>query len=157
MKFNVHGNLGDGINSIKNKSEIETFLVDNFQNSTTRRRNFDSLCNFWNDLDKSRVTKIWLDGSFCSSKINPNDIDCVVFIYPEYRNVDYFEALQNQHDELKDRHLDVYVCWDKNFSPKFSEEWQEFDYQETYWLGKFGFDRNRFPKGIIEMEKDVSL
>lgn len=64
MKFNAHGNLGDGINSIKNKSEIETFLVDNFRNSMTRRRNFDSLCNFWKDLDKSRVTKIWLRCSF---------------------------------------------------------------------------------------------
>ena len=46
MKFNAHGNLEDGINIIKNKSDIETFLVDNFRDSMTRRRNFDSLCNF---------------------------------------------------------------------------------------------------------------
>ena len=157
MQFNVHGNLEGGVIDVREKSEIEDFLVNGFRTSTTRHRNFESFCSFWSELDKNKVTRVWIDGSFCSNKVDPNDIDCVVFIEPDPNNCEYFQLLRNKHEELLDKYLDVYVCWDKNFFVQFSKEWYEIDYQETYWLGKFGFDRNHNPKEMIELDKEVVL
>ena len=156
MQFNVHGNLDGGVIDVREKSEIEDFLVNSFRTSTTRYRNFESFCSFWNELDKNKVTRVWIDGSFCS-KVNPNDIDCVVFIKPDFNNCEYFQSLLDKHGNLLAKYLDVYVCWDKRFVNQFSEDWNAIDYQETYWLGKFGFDRNHNPKGIIELDKEVVL
>lgn len=158
MHFNSHGNLDGGIISVSSLSEIEEHLVQAFPDSRTRRRNFDAFCNFWNSLDKSTVTRIWLDGSFCTTKEDPNDIDCVIFIEPIKQNEDYFETLQKQHNQLKQNHLDVYVAPDKEcikIEPKTLEIYQKFDYQEKYWLGQFGFDRNRNHKAIIELRREV--
>lgn len=128
MQFNVHGNLEGGVIDVREKSEIEDFLVNGFPTSTTRYRNFESFCSFWNELDKNKVTRVWIDGSFCSNKVNPNDIDCVVFIEPDPNNCEYFQLLMNKHDYLLDKYLDVYVCWDKNFFDQFSKEWYDIDY-----------------------------
>lgn len=157
MQFNVHGNLDGGVIDVREKSEIEDFLVNSFRTSTTRYRNFESFCSFWNELDKNKVTRVSIDGSFCSNKVNPNDIDCVVFIKPDFNNCEYFQSLLDKHGNLLAKYLDVYVCWDKRFVNQFSEDWNAIDYQETYWLGKFGFDRNHNPKGIIELDKEVVL
>lgn len=158
MQFNQHGNLEGGIIEVRNLSEIEELLVDNFPTSFTRRRNFESFCNFWNNLDNTKVTRIWLDGSFCSNKLNPNDIDCVVFINPIAANQDYFSNLQKDHKILKNSHLDVYIVPDKNCvnvtDTDTLEAYQNFDYQEKYWQGQFGFDRNRNHKAVIELRKE---
>lgn len=157
MQFNVHGNLEGGIIEVQDLSEIEQFLVTNFPTSETRDRNFDSFSDFWNNLDKTKVTRAWLDGSFCTTKLNPNDIDCVVFIDPRPENEVYFKGLMEQHENLKTNHLDVYVMPDKEcisiVDQESLEAYQHFDYQEKYWQGQFGFDRNRNHKAIIELRK----
>lgn len=157
MQFNIHGNLEGGIIEVRDLSEIEQFLVISFPNSKTRRRNFDSLCKFLNNLDKSKVTRIWIDGSFCSNKIDPNDIDCIVFIEPLKNNHNYFKNIIGNHHQLKNDYLDVYPCWDKNYFSPYTKDWTEFDHQESYWMGKFGFDRNRNNKGIVEIKREVVL
>lgn len=157
MQFNSHGNLEGGIIEVSKLSEIEQSLVTNFPDSTTRRRNFDSFCNFFNNLDETKVTRVWLDGSFCTNKTNPNDIDCVVFINPIPENEAYFYCLKDNHEYLKTAHLDVYIVPDKECiivnNQETLETYQSFDYQEKYWQGQFGFDRNRNHKAIIELRK----
>lgn len=158
MHFNSHGNLDGGIISVSNLSEIEEHLVKTFPNSKTRRRNFDAFCNFWNSLDNSKVTRIWLDGSFCTTKTDPNDIDCVIFIDPIEQNEYYFEYLQEQHHQLEQNNLDVYIVPDKEcikIEPSTFEIYRNFDYQEKYWLNLFGFDRNGNQKAIIELRREA--
>lgn len=155
MQFNLHGNLEGGIIEVSDLSEIQVFLVDNFPDSDTRQRNFQCFLQFLESLDNTKVSRIWLDGSFCSNKKNPNDIDCIVFIEPVENNMDYFNSIKNNHSQFKNEYLDVYVCWDKNYFKIYTEMWYEFDYQESYWMGKFGFDRNRNSKGIIEIKREV--
>ncbi|MGP6388550.1 MULTISPECIES: DUF6932 family protein [Streptococcus] len=156
MQFNSHGNLEGGIIAIKKLSEIEEFLVDSFTTSQTRKRNFNSFKKFIQQLDTSRVQRVWMDGSFCSNKIDPNDIDCVVFVNPLHN--DYITYLSEQHDGLKGQYLDVYVTPDKetiDFSLSGAHEaYHQADYQEKYWQGQFGFDRNREHKAIIELRLD---
>lgn len=158
MQFNEHGNLEGGIIEVQDLSEIEQFLVNDFVTSSTRRRNFDSFCKFLKGLDKTKVTRVWIDGSFCSSKVDPNDIDCVVFIEANLVNNEaYFNDIKVKHNQLKDDNLDVYTCWDKDSFPRYTAAWFELDHQESYWMGKFGFDRNRNNKGIIEIKREVML
>ena len=60
MQFNAHGNLDGGVIDVREKSELEDFLVNSFRTSTTRYRNFESFCSFWNELDKNKVTRVWI-------------------------------------------------------------------------------------------------
>ncbi|HEM3576781.1 TPA: hypothetical protein U1C15_000397 [Streptococcus suis] len=153
MQFNVHGNLEGGIIEVENLSEVEEFLVNNFPTSITRRRNFDSLKSFLEQLDYSKVKRVWLDGSFCSNKVDPNDIDCVIFVDPLHQ--DYINNLRNQHGILKNHYLDVYPVPDKELIffhiEGATEAYHNADYQEKYWLGQFGFDRSRQHKAIVEL------
>lgn len=87
--------------------------MNGFRTSTTRYRNFESFCSFWNELDKNKVTRVWIDGSFCSNKVNPNDIDCCIY-WADPNNCEYFQLLKrSKHGDLLDKYLDIYVCWDK--------------------------------------------
>ncbi|WP_195611795.1 DUF6932 family protein [Streptococcus australis] len=156
MQFNSHGNLEGGIIESSSLLEIEEFLVTAFPNSRTRKRNLDSFKSFLDQLDTSKIKRVWLDGSFCSTKIDPNDIDCVVFVDPQFG--DYIDHLMDMHKLFKAQYLDVYAIPDKeliDFSLEGAERaYRNSDYQEKYWQGQFGFDRNREHKAIIELRLD---
>lgn len=156
MQFNSHGNLEGGIIESSSLLEIEEFLVTAFPNSRTRKRNLDSFKSFLDQLDTSKIKRVWLDGSFCSTKIDPNDIDCVVFVDPLFG--DYIDHLMDMHNLFKTQYLDVYAIPDKeliDFSLEGAERaYRNSDYQEKYWQGQFGFDRNREHKAIIELRLD---
>lgn len=150
----MHGNLDGGINKIEDLQNIKKLLVEDFPSSKTRKRNFDSFMEFLESLKSGVFTKAWIDGSFCSEKIDPNDIDCILFIDPETTEDEYINEIQANHDSYKDSYLDVFITVDKD-KVEITQETIEFyrnaDYQEKYWMGQFGFDRNGRPKGIIEI------
>ncbi len=164
MNFDDNGNLSGGIIKGTQLSDIHQFLVVPFSGSTTRQRNFDCLTAFINDLNdhKRIISKFWLDGSFCTNKENPNDIDMIIFIKPSPDGIALFRELKNNHGIIKQNNLDVYPCLDKNFlnqaefvdQMEFFNTFSQFDYQEKYWMGQFGFDRNQNHKAIVELILD---
>ena len=175
MKFDDKGNLIGGIlESVL--EEVEHYLVLDFPNSITRKRNFEGLKLLIDTLKKLKliegVSKLWLDGSFCTNKNNPNDIDIVILTKPFQKQgniiLEYGMEIRN---EFIDHHLDLYFLPDFNVReeekfeiinnhPKINdiEHFNElirstnFEYQAKYWMGQFGFDRLNNHKAIISIE-----
>src|SRR5260370_30680995 len=61
-------------------NEVETIFVTGFPTSTTRRRCFDG----WGRLRQALMALVpvdrqWVDGSFVTSDIDPNDLDVTTF------------------------------------------------------------------------------
>lgn len=89
---------------------------------------------------------VWLNGSFTTQKLNPNDVDLLnVFdsdtLFEQYKGL--FEPLFADNAEAR-YEVDAYFLLD-NKSVKSNE-------LASYWQQQFGTDRNGRPKGIIELE-----
>lgn len=85
MEFDDHGNLFPG-EYILTLEQFRNEFVEKeyFNDSITRKEinnNFESLIKEIEILDMlDGLTKIWIDGSFSTMKMNPKDID-VIFFY----------------------------------------------------------------------------
>ena len=135
--FNEKGLLNPGFSEYK-LEEIEKIFVKELSESQTRS-------NIYNGFE------IWLDGSFVTNKINPNDLDLVCFIeINDYVNntteINRLRQLGLQN------HCDVYMAFSPNplLPPKLIGE---FTNKRNYWRGQFGFDREDNPKGMIKIKK----
>lgn len=170
MVFDEYGNFKAGIHKIC-LPELEESFVSQFPSSSRRREIFDNFKAFF-DLPiikryNRMFSKIWIDGSFSTNKLNPNDIDGIIFlklnsVSEDLPTVDEFmqlyrtglKALGQNYD------FDFYLVYDINRIPENDEEcsteYQDFrrgiDYNTKYWMGQFCFDRDQRPKGIFEIE-----
>ena len=86
--------------------------------------------------------EIWLDGSFCTLKPEPNDIDIAIFfdprdlVNPSPEQLHIISVLQD-NNLCKIRYkCDVYLIPNHNQANR------------SYWRGWFGFSRSESPKGI---------
>ena len=89
--------------------------------------------------------EVWLDGSFCTEKIDPNDIDLVVFADPaDLNRLDPASQtyLSGVLDRTNARRL--FGC-DVLFAPSNDMN------MRSYWRGWYGFDRREHPKGIVSL------
>ncbi|AJD72569.1 TPA: hypothetical protein VZJ95_000312 [Streptococcus pneumoniae] len=150
LHFNDQGNLNGGILTNISLAQIQSTLVDNFPNSTTRTRNFQALSTFLKNLDSNIITRIWLDGSFCTQKENPKDIDVLLF----FKHSPDIEKYLKDIKEKASTCLDIYQIGDKDHIEKTRPIYSHMAHNETYWMGQFGFDRNRNHKGIIELKTE---
>lgn len=175
MQFDSNGNLIGGILN-SNLKEVESQLVLNFPKSNTRKRNFQSLKTLIeilkNDGLLEGISKIWLDGSFCTTKTDPNDIDIVILTKPFQEQGDIiFKNGKLLRREFISLHLDLYFLPDFNVNERHIntiinnnpqiDSLKEFyelikqnnlEYQAKYWMGQFGFDRSGNSKAIISIE-----
>ena len=155
MDFDPSGKLSAGIHDIS-VEEFEKYFVDQFSTSQNRRPLFECLLTFIRELFQSGMPyEIWIDGSFATSKVNPNDIDVIAFL-----NVPQYLALKPLVDSI---HLKYMPSLDLYFSPAVNDESQRIlspnDYSavvnsRNYWRGQFGFDREDNPKGIIRISPE---
>lgn len=127
-------------------AEIGNHFLKDFAGSTTRApliTNLKAYVEHFSDLGAS--VELWIDGSFTTKKVNPNDIDLVIFsseaevnsLPPEKKKV--FGALLDKPTVKKRFGLDVYFCTVEDQPTR------------SYWRGWFGFDRNERPKGIARV------
>jgi hypothetical protein len=79
LKFDANGNLLPHTHIFLDINEIEFNLVNSIPSSLTRKIIFDGYKKYCRDI--SAVIKFeieqWIDGSFITNKVNPNDIDLV--------------------------------------------------------------------------------
>ena len=70
---------------VSSVQEIEEVFVTPFLHSETRQVIFDNYLNYIDEFQRLVTPPFthWLDGSFMSKKLNPNDLDFVPFI--DYR------------------------------------------------------------------------
>ncbi|WP_084052917.1 DUF6932 family protein [Desulfonispora thiosulfatigenes] len=161
-EFMEDGNLFPGIHSYSYETFEEQFVAE-FTTSSTRGEIYKGLKEWLRLLmDVLSPRYIWLDGSYLTTKIDPNDIDLVVFYRPEdimKLGEDGTRQLGNIINQISLKYdCDAYFCYTlDHLSPE--DVAAKFKGQEkimqTYWMGQFGFDRTRKPKGIIEINKEV--
>lgn len=153
VKFNENGIIDPGLHT-STISDMCDFLVKGFETSQTRERIFDTFLEFVKTLfDKYEIYEIWVDGSFTTAKINPNDIDIVIFFYLEsFKNI-----IGNWGTIRSISSLDAYpavaIC-DDTMNNLSSQEYVEEVNNRNYWKGQFGYSREDIPKGIIILKED---
>lgn len=152
LTFDNKGNLQGDVLTGYTLADIERYLVAPFPHSTTRRYIFNNLLAFIETLSPDHYSKIWLDGSFCTQKENPNDIDCLVFISPQEESRFQFQRINSEHLVYKNNKLDVYPCFDKELVQTNDEAYPIYQKMQDYWQEMFGNDRAGNPKAIIELK-----
>lgn len=125
------------------EAQLEAHFVRPFNGSATRPALLSGLRSFLNGLRRAGVTfEIWLDGSFSTDKVDPNDVDLVVFADADELN-GLPPSIQTYLSGLLDRTTAKrqYGC-DVLFAPSGNMN------MRSYWRGWYGFDRFEQPKGI---------
>lgn len=104
---------------------------------------------------KSVVCEVWLDGSFMTRKINPEDVDLVVCIpadFADHCNEEQMGVLSEISANLKrsgETRCDTYACVVPRASDPLFEELSE---RIEYWKRWFGHSRSGEPKGIATVQ-----
>lgn len=176
-EFNGHGNYKAGIHEVDFKW-IKQNLVDQFPSSKTRNTNLNGFLDFLDYLDlngilpKKNISSVWIDGSFATNKLDPNDIDTIIFLdlsvpvldqlnkkISEYSNI--FRNFQTTFQQIgvSNFHSHVFLVLDPDTVISDLEEYPEvqqlygqLDYQKKYWMGQFTFDRDELPKGVFKIK-----
>ncbi|MBC2165070.1 hypothetical protein HCB26_00610 [Listeria booriae] len=168
LEFDKNGNIIGGIIPDVSINYVERFLVNSFPESETRKKIFSNFKSFLSidfiKANSNSISGILLDGSFCTNKTNPNDIDFLILL-----DASNAEAINSSVAFLEDPMLgslnhigksfdcDVYCAIDGRTLSKGligTAFHQQADTMYKYWLGQFGFDRNSNHKGLIEVKFD---
>jgi hypothetical protein len=123
--------------------------VDDFPSSATRPIIMANLERLIVQIDKCGITgEIWIDGSFMTEKLNPDDVDIALIIsQSEFANLSIKQRLffsdfcdNSYYDALK---IDNYgVVIDNTDNGRWTY---------CYWLRQFGFSRRDQRKGIVKV------
>nr|WP_145680535.1 hypothetical protein [Azospirillum brasilense] len=129
---------------------VRQLCVDEFPLSSTRAPIMDGIENVINVLMSSGVRgRIWVDGSFMTQKVNPEDVDILLEISADnYDNGSYNvkRAADWVGSNLKETHLcDSYLLVSYPPGHQFHPEGQ---FVLAYWMRQFGFSRSDQMKGI---------
>ncbi len=156
MNFNENGYLEPGFHN-KDIIEVEDKLVTNFNDSTTRKAIIEGYRAFIRKFKECGINVVehWIDGSFVSTKENPNDIDMLFIIDKEAldnlphdaQNI-FSQELFNKNVAIEKYKCDVYLLVRV---PEEDPNYLKFVNKRNYWRGQFGFDRYDIPKGIIKI------
>lgn len=134
-----------GLHSV-DEAELETHFMRAFVTSKTRPALILGLRAFLTSLKRTGVAfEVWLDGSFSTDKLDPNDVDLVVFA--EANDLERLSPASQQHlSALFDREsskvkfgCDVLFAIAGDINAR------------SYWRGWYGFDRQERPKGIAQV------
>ena len=131
-------------------SDIGNHFLKDFPESKTRKPLIDGLNAYVAHLSKIGVpVELWLDGSFTTDKVDPNDIDLVIFSPAAILNELPLEK-QKLFNDLTDRSTikQNFGC-DVLFCPSEDGDLRSF------WRGWYGFDRNENPKGIARIKVTI--
>lgn len=152
MEFNDEGLIKPGIHECSVNDLYEIF-VNNFKTSQRREIIFKSLMNFLKQLiSHYNLQEVWIDGSYVTNKINPNDVDIVLFF-----EVNDYVKVSQQWDHIRNViNIDSYceAIVNKDSESKLSQmDFNFINNRRNYWRGQFGFDRTDKPKGIIVLKE----
>lgn len=94
--------------------------------------------------------EVWVNGSFLTEKINPDDSDVAIRIRGEEYDVAPLPQRLAFANFVKADHKLSYRC-DLYAFPEYDKGHPLYAYgqwRRAYWLNKFGHDRAEFPKGL---------
>lgn len=124
--------------------------VDRFPDSITRQRILANLETLIVQVNQQAISgDIWIDGSFLTEKLNPDDVDIALVV--QGTTLRSFSAPQRKFfDEFSDKRLyDDYKL--DSYGIAIEAGTVAGDYAYAYWLRQFGFSRSDVPKGIVRV------
>jgi len=128
-------------------ADLDNHFLQAFSDSKTRPVLIDGLRRFIAALRRAGIPfEVWLDGSFCTEKVDPNDVDVVVFADAATVNrleqpvQAYLVGLLDRTNARRQFGCDVLFALAGNAGLR------------SYWRGWYGFDRSERPKGIAKLE-----
>ena len=128
---------------------FEQLFVNGFPQSKTRKQLFENYQQWVKEMRKILNINFtqWIDGSFVTRKVDPNDIDVVVFV--DYEVFKEKRLLFVDRERLKQQSgIDLYFV---NIYPLDHSYHFRTLFDEEEWLSIFGFDRKNQPKGFIKL------
>ncbi len=136
---------------------FENIFVSKFLVSSTRKAIFENYKRYVADFQKDILPnfKQWINGSFVTKKLNPNDIDLVTFIpfdaYDKKRKE--LEARFIMGGALKSYGVDAYAIkvYPQGHELHFVTLHDIAEWRETFSKTKFNRARKRYPKGFLEL------
>ncbi|MBX9893761.1 MAG: hypothetical protein K2Y09_01080 [Nitrosomonas sp.] len=141
--------LPPGIHDVQ-EPELGNHFLKKFPTSTTRASLISGLQRYITLLKSYGVQfELWIDGSFTTDKVNPNDIDLVVFF-----NFEELDALPLETQLRLEGLVDRYTAKQNFGCDVFVSNKDDHDHR-SYWRGWYGFDRNENPKGIARIAVGV--
>lgn len=130
--------------------EIRARCVEAFHISTRRKPLMDAFAVILDYLAHAGVTcQIWLDGSFVTAKINPNDIDFIAVVDSRIYD-EGTDEVRHALDALTDGDLwEPSMACDTNVAYIDPPEYASALNVLSYWQRRFGFSIvDQTPKGI---------
>ena len=155
LSFNSRGFIKPYTKIESSVFEIEEVFVGPFPHSETRQLIFDNYLNYLDEFQRLITFNFthWLDGSFMSKKIDPNDLDFVAFI--DYR---IYEQKEEQIFRIVEKYgylkLDNFVS---QIFPINHPRHAEMEHFQQYWTDLFSSSRRdpetniQLPRGFIEI------
>jgi hypothetical protein len=131
-------------------AELKRLCVDNFPLSTTRPKIMEGIEKLIKELRMNSIEgEVWIDGSFVTEKMDPEDVDLVLRLPAQF----YENATERQRKavdwlaaNLKNTHsCDSYLCMEW---PEDHPNYWIGQYAYSYWMRQFGFSRGNEMKGI---------
>ena len=153
MNFEANGMLSAGFHDCTVQEFIATF-VDDFTTSQRRKDIANGLFDFSKEVfDIGIPCEFWVDGSFVTTKINPNDADLVLFLQAPNMNVlgPQLAYFRKKYKSTLDMYF-AYATSTENLQLVGPANYQKIVNDRNYWRGQFGFDRADSPKGIVRID-----
>lgn len=149
LTFDNAGHLTPTGVMVSTLSEIEEIFVSQVSNSATRSGLFAQLQDFLRifTTEISGAFTAWIDGSFVTLKVNPNDIDVVIFL-------DYamYDAVETKLDIFKYKRLFSGIdCYIERVYPIEHVHYVRYQSDLAYWNSLFTRNRKRQYKGYISI------
>lgn len=160
MEFDDYGNLFPYKLIETDLETFERIFVTNFKNSDRRKMLFQNYLSYIHNF-KNQVSENfyqWIDGSFVTSKLNPNDIDIVTFLSADNYEKNSSKLVDFKGDRIrKEQELDCYFVKEYPVEHKNYEIITRLDY--AYWLDFFSKTKpkpnertvKKHSKGIIQI------
>lgn len=137
------------------ENEIKSLLVEAFPKSIRRSVLH---CNYIQFLEQLKLinkqivcfSEVWIDGSFTTEKLEPDDIDILLVVDFNALNLLPSSLMPKVSSLLNRDYIKLNYDIDVLLLP---ENHPDLDYQErrSYWRGWFGFDRKENPKGLVRV------
>ncbi|WP_370726407.1 DUF6932 family protein [Fibrella aquatica] len=129
--------------------EVEEAFVFSMPLSSNRSQLFDQLSSYINEVKViiGETFTYWLDGSFTTSKLNPKDVDIVLFV--DYRKHQQFNRELDQLRSVRKPVIDSYFV---PVYPSGHRNYRLYELSQTEWLYVFGTTRDYKNKGILSLQ-----
>lgn len=133
-------------------AELREGCVSRFPLSTTRQRIMAGLETVLVRLNGAKIERdVWIDGSFLTQKIDPEDVDFVLRISGgmcDHCSAEQSEALNWLGSEAPrvDHRCHGFVFFEY---PEGQPNYGQGQWMRAYWIRQFGFSRGHDMKGMV--------